>query len=301
MIIDGIPQIPDPHTAPKPVAHQRAPSTPNWDRETVDALKHNGLPPLEATNHKKLVIFTNVSSFWSHSSAAENITDLFAQRNRVEQLEVQTGTVVVQDGDVICFGRGPLCNEHFARPGAEIVDLQGGAIQPGLLAYGTALGLTEIQAEPSTSDGFVNDPLEGQPPLFGAGGYVAKAVDGLQFGTRDALLAYRAGVTVSVSSPSHQSWLSGLSTAFSLGSTHKLERGAIVNEIAAVHASLSHGDPSLSVSTKIAAMRRLLTQDVGGEVGEWFKKVTNVRVHAYRPRSPDVRADGENRLRELCR
>ncbi|KAI1784103.1 hypothetical protein LXA43DRAFT_902257 [Ganoderma leucocontextum] len=273
VIIDGIPQIPNPHTAPKPVAHHRAPSTPNWDRETAEALKYNGLPPLEPTNHKKLVIFTNVSSFWSHSGTAENVTDLFAQYGQAEP--EQGGTVVAQDGNVICFARGPSCNEHFARPGAEIVDLQGGAIQPGLVAYGTALGLTEIPAEPSTSDGYVKDPLEGQPALFGAGGYVAKAVDGLQFGTRDALLAYRAGVTVSVSSPSHLPWLSGLSTAFSLGAAHKLERGAIVRDVAAVHASLSHGDPDLSISTKIAAMRRLLTQDVGGELGEWFKKVAN--------------------------
>ncbi len=210
--------------------------------------------------------------------------------------------MVVQDGSVICVSRGPTCNEHFARPNGEIVDLQGGAIQPGLVAYGTALGLTEIAMEPSTSDGFVKDPLEGQPPLFGAGGYVAKAVDGLQFGTRDALLAYRAGVTVSVSSPSHQSWLSGLSTAFSLGSAHKLERGALVRDVAAVHASLSHGDSALSVSTKIAAMRRLLTQDVGGELGGWFKKVANVRVHVHPPFSPDVPADcaSFNPHRERC-
>ncbi|PIL36090.1 hypothetical protein GSI_01750 [Ganoderma sinense ZZ0214-1] len=273
VIIDGIPQIADPHTVPKPIAHQRPPSTPNWDRETADALKYNGLPPLEPTNHRNLVVFTNVSSFWSYSSAAENFTDQFAEH--IPAGSEQGGTVVVQDGDVVCLARDPSCNEHFARPGVEIINLKGGAIQPGLIAYGTGLGLTEISMEASTSDGFVNDPLEGQPSLFGAGGYVAKAVDGLQFGTRDALLAYRAGVTVSVSSPSHQSWLSGLSTAFSLGSAHKLERGAIVNDIAAVHISLSHGDSTLSVSTKIAAMRRLLTKEVGGEVGEWFKKVAN--------------------------
>lgn len=276
MIIDGILQIPDPHTAPKPVAHQHAPSTPDWNRETSEALKYNGLPPLEPTNHKKLVVFRNVSNFWSYSATAENFADLFAQYDQA--MPGKVGTVVVQDGNVICFARGPFCSEHVVRPGAEVVDLHGGAIQPGLVAYGTALGLAEIPYEPSTSDGLVKDPLEGQPPLFGAGGYVAKAVDGLQFGTRDALLAYRAGVTVSVSSPSHQSWLSGLSTAFSLGSTHKLERGAIVRDVAAVHASLSHGDSNLSVSTKVAAMRRLLTKGVGGEMGEWFKKVANVSV-----------------------
>ena len=45
-----------------------------------------------------------------------------------------------------------------------------------------------------------------------------------------------------------------LSTAFSLGAAHKLERGAVVSGVVAVHVSLSHGDSEPSLSTKIAAM-----------------------------------------------
>ncbi|EJF65056.1 hypothetical protein DICSQDRAFT_132576 [Dichomitus squalens LYAD-421 SS1] len=271
VIIDGILQISHPHTVVKPASHQQAPSAPNWDRETAQALEYNGLPPLEPRHRDQSVIFTNVSHFWSPT--AESVIDLLAESAGANSQP--SGIVVVQGGRVVCFGRNSSCDVYHSLPDAETISLQGGAIQPALVAYGTGLGLTEIAYEASTSDGYITDPLDSQPPLFGPGGYIAKAVDGLQFGTRDALLAYRAGVTVSVTSPSHQSWLSGLSTAFSLGAPHKLDRGAVVSDVVAVHVSLSHGDSEPSVSTKIGALRRLLTQEVKGDVGEWFQKVAN--------------------------
>ena len=96
-------------------------------------------------------------------------------------------------------------------------------------------------------------------------------------------LAYRSGVTVSVTAPIHDAWLGGLSVAFSVGAPHKLANGAILHDAAAVHCSLSHGDSTPSVSTKIAAMRRLLTGKVEGEIGEWFAKVAQVSIlNAYR-------------------
>ena len=279
MIIDGIFQLPHPHTVVKPASYQHAPSTPNWDRETAQALEHNGLPPLEPTHRTQSVVFTNVSRFWSRTP--ESVVDLLAES--AEDKPQPSGIVVVQGGQVVCFGRNSSCDSYHRIPNAEIINLHGGAFQPGLVAYGTGLGLTEIPYEASTSDGYVKDPLDGQPALFGSGGYIARAVDGLQFGTRDALLAYRAGVTVSVTSPSHQSWLSGLSTAFSLGAAHKLERGAVVSDVVAVHVSLSHGDSEPSLSTKIAAMRRLLMQETKGEVGEWFGRVVNVSPFLHFP------------------
>lgn len=67
-------------------------------------------------------------------------------------------------------------------------DLQGGALQPGLVSAGSSLGLQHIAFEASTVDGAVYNPLEGNPPLLAGGeGYIPLAVDGLQFHTRDAL------------------------------------------------------------------------------------------------------------------
>jgi hypothetical protein len=89
-------------------------------------------------------------------------------------------------------------------------------------------------------------------------------------------LAYRAGVTSAVTAPNAYGVLAGLSTAFSLGAAHKLAHGAIMQNVAAVHVSIAHGD-SVSVSTEIATLRTLLLEGYKGEAGKWFEKVSEVR------------------------
>ncbi|RPD74182.1 hypothetical protein L226DRAFT_535646 [Lentinus tigrinus ALCF2SS1-7] len=284
VIIDGILQFPHAHVAPKPDAHQNAPMTPKWDVETARTLEHDGLPPLEPKFRPHMVVFANVSRFWNMDEAKGRVVDVFAVQGLLNTENL--GMVVADQGRVVCAGAATSCASYLSSTEATIVDLAGGAVQPGLVNYGAELGLSEIFTEASTRDGYVADPLLGQPSFFGPGGYVAKAIDGLQFGTRDALLAYRAGVTTSITSPSHAAWLSGISTAFSLGAPHKLARGAILRGVVAVHASLTHGDSQPSISTKIEAMRRLLTEEVDGDIGAWFQQVANgtlplvVNVHS---------------------
>ena len=98
-------------------------------------------------------------------------------------------------------------------------------------------------------------------------------------------LGYRAGVTVGVVSPitydvftASRAFLSGLSAAFSLGSAHKLEGGAVVQDIVAVHVAVGHSVTSASVSTQIAALRHLLLHPPPGEAKKWFQEVANVRI-----------------------
>ena len=81
-----------------------------------------------------------------------------------------------------------------------------------------------------------------------------------------------------MTAPSHQRFLAGLGTSFSLGVSHKLEKGAIVQEITALHVSVRHF-AKLSVSTQIAALRRLLLGSSDGALGEWFGKVKAVSLH----------------------
>lgn len=66
------------------------------------------------------------------------------------------------------------------------------------------------------------------------------------------------GVAFPISSSS--SLLYGLSYAFSLGAPHALAPNAIINPAGALHLSLTAG--KLSISTKIAALRRLLQGQV---------------------------------------
>jgi hypothetical protein len=78
-----------------------------------------------------------------------------------------------------------------------------------------------------------------------------------------------------VTAPSHQRFLAGLGTSFSLSALHKLEEGAILQEVTALHVSVRHFE-KLSVSTQIAALRRLLLGPAEGDLGEWFGKVKMV-------------------------
>lgn len=89
-------------------------------------------------------------------------------------------------------------------------------------------------------------------------------------------LAYRSGVTSAITSPTHRVFISGLGTAFSTGASHRLENGAVIKDVTGVHVSIHHvGTPS--VSTQVATLRALLSGNVDGDAGEWFKKVVQVR------------------------
>lgn len=93
-------------------------------------------------------------------------------------------------------------------------------------------------------------------------------------------LAYRAGVTSAITAPSHDRFYSGLGTFFSLGGMHKLQEGAIIQEVTGVHVAVRHfGTPS--VSTQIAALRRLLLGPSEGAAGSWFKKAADVCLNIF--------------------
>lgn len=81
-----------------------------------------------------------------------------------------------------------------------------------------------------------------------------------------------------VTYPSHQGFLSGLGTTFSLSAPHKLEQGAVIQEDAGVHVSIRHFS-KLSVSTQIAALRKLLLDPQESSAGDWFKRVTTVGLN----------------------
>ena len=103
-------------------------------------------------------------------------------------------------------------------------------------------------------------------------------------------LAYRAGVTNAITPPSSSGLLSGLSVAFSTGAANKLAPSAVLQDVAALHVTLVHGNAALpgSVSTHVAALRRLLLQKQSehGEADWWgavrevsFSTVLGVKVN----------------------
>jgi len=96
---------------------------------------------------------------------------------------------------------------------------------------------------------------------------VAQALDGLLFETRDALRSYRSGVSVGIVAPqgAGSNLLHGLSTAFSTSSQNVLAKGAVVQNIVALHFRVTLSSP-VSVSTQIGILRNLLLGKVQGKV-----------------------------------
>lgn len=182
VFIDGISQLNSPYVARKPKAFQVPPKVPNFDKEAEETLKYDGLPPLASVKGTAgLVVFTNVKSVFTRSTSTVE---------RVLDLAEATGVVVARQGRVVCSGSHADCftKDLLGDEQPLIVDLKGGSISPGLTTFGAPLGLEEINQEPSTNDGVVLDPLGGAVPrIIGGDSAIIKAVDGLQFSTRDAL------------------------------------------------------------------------------------------------------------------
>ncbi|KAH7929866.1 composite domain of metallo-dependent hydrolase [Leucogyrophana mollusca] len=269
VIIDGIPQLDAPYTSPKPES-QVAPVTPNFDQEARTTVEHGGLPPLQAAQSLSgRVIFRNISSVWARDARGVNM--VFRTESQSDE-----GIAVVENGKILCSGlmTSTSCSSYVSSGDGHTINLHGGSLAPALISTGSSIGLQEIAMEATTTDGAVYDPFEHtSPAILGGEGSIIRAVDGLQFGTRDALLAYRAGVTTSITPPIFEGLLGGLSTYLSLSSRHKLESGAIIQEVTAVHVAVGHGRGSPSISTQIAALRRLLVGPHEGERGKWFKAV----------------------------
>ncbi|KIJ61349.1 hypothetical protein HYDPIDRAFT_116118 [Hydnomerulius pinastri MD-312] len=279
VFIDGISQLPSAHVVLKPSSHQKAPKVPNFDKEAAAVVEYDGLPPLKAK--KKVggrVLFANVTTLFSRDG--DEVTEMSLVGSGSEDVE-GLGIVLVEDGAIQCIGTEHSCAVSVSRPqhNLEIVDLKGGSISPGLVSFGAPLGTAEILSEDSTNDGDVFDPfVKRVPSVLGDERTLVRAVDGLAFGGRDALTAYRSGVTTAITAPSSTGFLGGLSSHFSLGAEHGLKHGAIISEVAGLHVAVSHAVTSASISTQVAALRRLLLHPGEGPGRDHFADVTKGRI-----------------------
>ncbi|KAG9313485.1 hypothetical protein JVU11DRAFT_5810 [Chiua virens] len=266
VFIDGIPQLEE-SVSKKKDDRQVAPITPSFGEEAQAAVKFTGLPPLDATQITSGgVLFRNVSSMWQRDESG--VHSVFQTRGADDE-----GAVLVEHGKVVCAGSMGTCSSFVSGERVNVINLERGSIAPALVSVGAALGLQEIAMETSTSDGSVLDPLEGDIPTVLGEGSIIRAVDGLMFGTRDALHAYRSGISTAITSPISSGLLGGLSTHFSLGAKHKLERQAVLSEVTAVHVAVLHRNGGPSISTQIAVLRRLLLGPYVGERGASFEAV----------------------------
>ncbi|KAF9566703.1 carbohydrate esterase family 9 protein [Agrocybe pediades] len=274
VFIDGIPQLRSPYVVQKPTAYQKTPKVPSFNEEAKQAVEYEGLPPLtpKLSMVDDTVVFLNVKSV--HRVKKGSIVAAFSDEDS------KAGVVVARGGSLVCHGTEALCMDAGVLGSNNItfVDLEGGSISPGLVSYGSPLGLENIYQEPSTNDGNIFDPfLQIVPNVLGGDSFMAHTTDGIMYDTRDALLAYRFGVTIGVTAPTNKQFLGGLGAAFSLGATERTDRDAVIQDVTGVHVSVRHSLKP-SVSTQIAALRRLLLETSDGELGEMFKKVREGKI-----------------------
>ncbi|SGY68039.1 BQ5605_C004g02842 [Microbotryum silenes-dioicae] len=149
--------------------------------------------------------------------------------------------VVVRSGRIECVGRKGECSNGLGK-GAKGVNLEGGSILPPLLAFGPALGLTEIVSEPTTTDDGVFDPLysgslSSLQQIWGP--HVAvRAVDGLEMDGKHLRTAHQIGITKAVTAPMGSGFFRGVSVAFRTGAKNSLEKGSIVKDAVALHITI---------------------------------------------------------------
>ena len=162
---------------------REVPSVPDWEDERKEAIKWEGLPPLEGRDDPGRIVFQNVKELWTRADDGSIIETVSAGSE-----EAPMTTVVVERGKILCAGPGTECSLMIAAKRHETFDLHGGSIVPGFMTFGSPLGVEEIAEEPSTGDGGAYDAFSADIPLvLGDVGGVVRAADALQFGTRNSL------------------------------------------------------------------------------------------------------------------
>ena len=99
--------------------------------------------------------------------------------------------------------------------------------------------------------------------------------------------AHEAGVTYAVASlASYSGLIGGLSATIRTGARHALEKGAVIQEVTALHVTIERTpwvSAYASISTQINVLRNLLLGahegvTSGSATGHWFWKATSVSL-----------------------
>jgi imidazolonepropionase-like amidohydrolase len=237
--IDGAPQFKNPVELKKPEPVPIKPD-PKLQEEMVKA---------ELAN----VVFTNITHNWVDETT---MTDAMS--------------VIVTDGIITCLGP---CHSDIVTAeskGFPVISLQNGYFTPSFTAFGSSLGLLEIDAERDTQDGGYNDDS------------FARAIDGLALDTKQLSAAFDHGVSRAISAPSRGSInAKGVSVGFLTGSKNTLEEKVIFEEDVAVHYPLTSSAKSPSISSAVGNLRRKLLEALKPETKEEKKKADPYSEQSY--------------------
>jgi imidazolonepropionase-like amidohydrolase len=184
------------------------------------------------------------------------------------ELSGTEGYVIVENGSIVCTGG---CKEKLITAkasGVKTIELHNGYIAPPLTAFGSSLGLVEIEAEDSTRDGDLNDVT------------ISRTIDGLALDTKNLKVAYSHGVTRAISPPTFlYGGYKGVSTGFLTGAGHALEKGAVWQDEVALHYALTKTDQTPALSAAVELLQSKLTKAVASNASDvineehWLRQV----------------------------
>jgi imidazolonepropionase-like amidohydrolase len=229
--IDGAKQFKDPIELKKPNAK---PIVPNLDLAEEPKMVETG----------DFVVFTGINytylSRWggpdSHGSPPQKLV------------------AVVKNGKVACVGECFVEQDDARSHGAQVISLEDGYLTPPFTAFGSSLGLAEIDSESDTQDG--PTPDDG----------ITRAADGLLFGGKQLARAFEHGVARAISAPSSGGInAKGVSVGFRTDAKHSLDKDAIWKEEVGLHYVLTlsaKGDKTPSISGAINLLRGKLLDAV---------------------------------------
>ncbi|KAI7898530.1 uncharacterized protein BX663DRAFT_461655 [Cokeromyces recurvatus] len=181
--------------------------------------------------------------------------------------------IVVKNGSIVCAAVDCMETSDNMIPK---YDIQGGYVLPGFIGVGSKLGLVEISAEASTSDGRMHSTLSMDPKS------IPQTVDGIKFSTRHLEEAYRGGVLTAITTPLSDHVVMGVSAAFKTGASSLLQEGALISPAVALHFQIGHHLKSSAfptISSQISYIRHLLMT---------YMKADNVYGQAARGEIPTV-------------
>lgn len=240
--IDGTAQFEDPYELAKPLS---APMVPD--------------PSLNSTNEEtaqvQSLIFTGVSKI------------LLPIGDQVVHDDDKAGAaplnVVVTDGKISCVGACAADLGTAAAKKIKTIHLQNGYLTRAFTAFGSTLGLNEIDAEASTEDGDNSDVF-------------SRAVDGLALDTKKLHVAHEFGVTRAITAPKFggggDSARKGLAVGFATGATSgSLDQGTVWADEVSVHYTLTQKakrDKTPSISSAVGALRHKLLTAVATPEGD---------------------------------
>ena len=253
VIVDGVPQLED--TGQSGASDTAAPKSADYDDEIrrvatstdeIASLQTRAYPSVVARADS--VVMHNVSSIYRRL------------RDRIVLDSFEDGVAVYARGISVCIGESMHC-AHAIPQEAEHIDLGGGTITPGVIAYSSTatLGMADIPSERTASDGKLPSPPSEtaiDPEKLGAR-IVPRAADGLSWGGHDLERAHASGVLTALSSPQYGGEFAGVSTHFDTGAAHVLEPYAVRKRDAALHVTLKHR--SVPVSAQVHILRTVLS------------------------------------------